>query len=389
MKCLNPIVVNFFVAGLAMLGIASQAFSHDKTLYVRNQGVDSASCGDAQNACRSIGQAINNASSGDVIFVGPGRYGDLNGDNAFAGPGEERLQRNATDSCVICIRKSIQLYSLFGAEVTIVEGPLIIEGPVAVLEIFASGVSVGNKGHGFTFRGGDRALVANDGLDYVRVVGNIASRNGYAGFSFVSPGRFLLVSDNVSINVGGRGFLVYGGTDGASIFRNVADGSGYAGFQVAGSNLHQVVDNVASNNFIGFEIEQRTLVKNNSAISNRVGIHLSGVDEGNQIVGNTIVGNDETGIEIISASSRTEIKRNNIYGNGVAGINTAAGHAVGCGIVDYSGPIVVSAANNYWGAASGPGVDPADKAGPGSGCDLAGSRTQVQPFAKTAFPVSP
>jgi hypothetical protein len=40
----------------------------------------------------------------------------------------------------------------------------------------------------------------------------------------------------------------------------------------------------------------------------------------------------------------------------------------------------VTATNNYWGAASGPGPDPADQA-----CDAAGSTTITTPFATSDF----
>ena len=46
-------------------------------------------CGEPRNACRSISQAIENASTTDNIWVGPGRYGDLNGDGDFEDQGEE------------------------------------------------------------------------------------------------------------------------------------------------------------------------------------------------------------------------------------------------------------------------------------------------------------
>src|SRR5512132_1509340 len=49
------------------------------TLTVANNGLDSDTCGSSAAPCRSISQAIDNASEGDTLVVGPGRYGDLNG----------------------------------------------------------------------------------------------------------------------------------------------------------------------------------------------------------------------------------------------------------------------------------------------------------------------
>ena len=62
------------------------------TLHVANNGIDSDTCGAGSAPCRSISRAIVNAAAGDTIVVGPGRYGDLNGDGSFGGPGEEPLQ---------------------------------------------------------------------------------------------------------------------------------------------------------------------------------------------------------------------------------------------------------------------------------------------------------
>jgi hypothetical protein len=60
------------------------------TLWTSNVGSDSGSCGASASPCRSISQAIANASDGDTIWVGPGHYGDVNGDGTFTGPGDEQ-----------------------------------------------------------------------------------------------------------------------------------------------------------------------------------------------------------------------------------------------------------------------------------------------------------
>lgn len=57
------------------------------SLVVANNGTDSSSCGSSVSPCRSISQAIENASSGETIWVGPGIYGDLSGDGNFDAPG--------------------------------------------------------------------------------------------------------------------------------------------------------------------------------------------------------------------------------------------------------------------------------------------------------------
>ena len=56
----------------------------DAALYVTNNGVDNQACGTKAAPCRSISQAIAYAKDGDKILVGPGRYGDLNGNGSFS-----------------------------------------------------------------------------------------------------------------------------------------------------------------------------------------------------------------------------------------------------------------------------------------------------------------
>lgn len=53
------------------------------TLWTMASGADSASCGSNASPCRSISQTIANAQDGDTIYVGPGRYGNVNGDSTF------------------------------------------------------------------------------------------------------------------------------------------------------------------------------------------------------------------------------------------------------------------------------------------------------------------
>ncbi len=320
MRLFSTQLVCLFVAAPAILGMVTPAASAN--LYVRNSGLDSAHCGGAQNACRTINRGIENASPGDNVWVGPGLYGDLNGDGDLDDLDEEHLQQVGSDLCMICIKKSIHLYSLYGPEVTIISGPAF-RNPVgiALVDIFASGVTIGGQGNGFTFKGGDRSVEASNGLDWVRVIGNTALQGGYAAFAFTSLGHHLLVQNNRAIG-GVRGFMIIGGEDSASIYRNIADGSEYAGFWViSGSgNPHQVTENVASNSLYGFLVEQRTVVKNNSAIGNNVGIRLPGDDlafpADTKVLGNTIAGNNYTGIEIMAASAGMLINGNNIYAMG-------------------------------------------------------------------------
>src|SRR5690349_10624302 len=76
------------------------------TWWVSNQGVDNASCGARAKPCRSISAAIEKAAPKDVIEVGAGLYGDLNGDGAFTAPGEEHYKRGSQGkTCIVCVDK--------------------------------------------------------------------------------------------------------------------------------------------------------------------------------------------------------------------------------------------------------------------------------------------
>src|SRR5258706_5326104 len=90
------------------------------TKFVANNGIDSSVCGTtAATACRSISQAIANAADGDVIVVGPGRYGDLNDDGVFGDPGEEFFPGPC--GCMIQVNKSVTIISRDGAASTILD----------------------------------------------------------------------------------------------------------------------------------------------------------------------------------------------------------------------------------------------------------------------------
>ena len=71
------------------------------------------------------------------------------------------------------------------------------------------------------------------------------------------------------------------------------------------------------------------------------------------------------------------ITDNNIFGNGTTGSN--------CGLLNVSGT-VLTAPNNFWGAASGPGPDPADAIG--EACGGHPDPTLVDPVASKPFNIS-
>jgi hypothetical protein len=72
-----------------------------------------------------------------------------------------------------------------------------------------------------------------------------------------------------------------------------------------------------------------------------------------------------------------KLRKNRIFGNLGEKVFYQS-EALNCGIVNNSGELV-DATWNYWGAATGPGPDPADEAGKETICDRDGT-TIVEPF---------
>src|SRR3974390_1682941 len=140
---------------IAVLGRTAPATAASH--WVAVNGTDSAVCGSQQSPCRSISQAMANAAAGDTINVGPGHYGDVNGDGNFTGPGDEQPDPNARSGtlpssvpvgCIVCITKPLHLYSLQAAATTVISSVSGAPyGSTVMIEI--DGVDFGAPGRGF------------------------------------------------------------------------------------------------------------------------------------------------------------------------------------------------------------------------------------------------
>ncbi|NTX16619.1 right-handed parallel beta-helix repeat-containing protein [Myxococcus sp. CA051A] len=338
-----------------------------RTLHVANNALDSATCGAKANPCRSISRAIAHARDGDRILVHPGRYGDLNADGDFSDPGDEAAEVQTGCRCMILINKRLKVESTGGAQVTV----LAAAGAVLdVVNITASNVSFGDYGKGFTLTGAGK--VTDDdgiGLDVlggrdVRVIGNIAQGNRDAGFAIRGDNH--TVRDNVSTG-NGMGFSLGSDTEGHTVKENLATNNGNDevfghGFAVGG---------------------QKGTYEGNKAIGNRgIGFYLvlfSGTSDF-EFEDNEAIGNRGAGMWV-RFGAQLKVRSSNFFGNLGESVGGSFPAAPNCGLVnDMGGPI--DAARNYWGAATGPGPDPADDAGPGSICDVNGT-TVVVPFDST------
>ena len=334
------------LAVLALVLIGGGGAVHARTLNVANNGMDSPACGALSAPCRSIIRAIATALEGDTIKVGPGRYGDLNGNGIFGEAGEEAAEVGGGCSCMIKINKRLTLRSSDGAAVTVLDVSGI---EIRAVLIEADGVVFGGRGRGFTItNAGSTGVVVYNAND-VTVVGNIAIHNG------------LNLND---------GFLFIG--NGHTISENIALGNIRAGFNIGGSG-HTISDNAASGNFFGFDLSFSGQFTHNVASSNGdVGgiiINNAGIIE---IRRNAIIGNRGIGIQVFSRDAT--ITENNIFGNGTTRSN--------CGLLNVSGTALM-APKNFWGAASGPGPDPADAVD--AACGGHPDPTIVDPVATKPF----
>jgi hypothetical protein len=328
------------ISALAALMIASALPATAAELKVANNGADSATCGSQTSPCRSISQAIENASDGDTIQVGAGRYGSVSGDVNFGGPGDEHpmgvlLEGGGPGGCILCITKAVQLYSIHGASVTVIAG---IPGTPfgSNVMILADGVVFGAKDHGFTITGGNsngltialpnpNSTITASIVRGTTVAGNvdIGDTTGFYFFGRPIPGARdcppgdcvltgqTLLSDNRSIgNTTGFNFLL--NTDlgpGQVIVRNnltIGAGTGFAVdpgymqcqgcYEPISAGIVQLIENVAANGNVGFST------------------NLAG-----PIEGNTASSNAEAGFIVFSPIQET-FKSNSAIGNGGPGV---------------------------------------------------------------------
>jgi parallel beta helix pectate lyase-like protein len=381
---------------LLLVGLAAAAEAAP-TLAVATNGVDTASCGTAGHPCRSISRAIANAPTGSRIEVGPGVYGDLDNDGSFTSVGEEAAQPGRGCDCMIRVGKTLTIVSRDGADATVLDAGA---ASLNVVVIDAAGVVFGQPQHGFTvYRGGKAGVVV--AADRAHVDGNVVSLNGldfvpggtpWPGFDV--GGRGSRLEGNLATQNTGNGYLVAGaghrlegnmatGNDGAGFFvtgnghlarRNIANTTGGAGFYFEGNDLG-IVGNAAGGNGDGFQIAGAGVVVDGNVASGNMasGFLVFGVATSVTFTGNAARGNGAAGVELVAPAT---LAGNDFYGNG----RDPAADAANCGVRNSSGATIV-ATRNFWGAATGPGADPADEA-----CDVSGA-TLVSPFATRPFNV--
>lgn len=327
----------------AAVVVFSATASQATKWYVGNNGDDSSGCATKDFPCRSITRAISGALAGDTIIVGPGVYGDLNGSGVLGDfPGEEAAPVGC--NCMIEVDKQLTIESRDGALVTVLDAAGL--API-VVHIDESGAVFGKVNQGFTIRrGASVGLQTDPAVQKVKVQGNIALGNTGNGFDISGAGggkNAVVVLDNIAVR-NTVGFVLSG--TGNSMHNNRAVRNS-TGFSVQGTG-HTVTQNVAIENLMGgFEI-----------------VLLAGLPNPvSSFTKNVAVGNGAFGIEVLAdslldADATVVIKNNDMFGNDDESNNC------GLGIDNESATkhVTVTAAKNYWGAAAGVGVNPADGA---------------------------
>ena len=254
--------VTFSSAGLA------------KTLTVANNGTDSPSCGGSGVPCRSISQAILNASNGDNVVVGPGEYG-----NREFGP--------ATGCCAIVIDKEVSITARDGATATVINVRDTGRWPVIIT---ASNALFGGKNKGFMVVADTNppfsGIFVKEGTSAVTVQGN----------TFVGFGRGIdvagdngIIANNV-VTENGEGLDIHGNNNTA--IENIANGNPGVGGIVVGGNGHVISRNICNaNTFTGIRVT---------------------TGSGHQITDNSVIGNGNEGI-LLESGVRARVTGNSLF----------------------------------------------------------------------------
>ena len=430
----------------ALIGAVASTTGSARLWVVSNSGVDRATCGSYGEPCRTISQAIENASAGDVIVVGPGQYGDVSGSAAFGGPADERpgLMPEIFLGCVLCIDKAVTVTSFAGAAETVIQGNLTAAQYPTVVGITHDGVTFGTPGHGFTITGGVFGVGVAESCGVmqanVSVAGNV-DMNDTVGFQFsglddergfaqcATKTAQVQLSHNTAIGNSQFGFGVRVNLFGnrVTLWKNQAIGSGGAGFEVdpgmdngdfgVYAGLVSVLNNVATNSYYGFYLSQTGTTQYNTAINNTAAGFWLDADAafGKQFTVfsyNAALGNRGPGIVVVPESfyhdsGFADLSHNDLIDNDrdrtvttltalnpVFPITISIGAGARCGLLNTGASLLfgvnsltggkLHSSLDYWGSAQGPlTTGPGDTVG--KTCDKNGAVTTFSPFSTSPY----
>jgi hypothetical protein len=306
--------------------------AYGATLYAANNGVDGPNCGTSANPCRSITRTMANAAIGDTIMVRPGKYGsDLDGNGVHGEPGEEVPAFGA----MLAIYKPLIVLSTDGAAATLIDArnvPDTVAANVNVL-IVTGDAEFGRPGHGFTVTNtaGRRAGgIAPQGTN-VKVRGNLVLYT-----SSVVSGGVGIDAEALPYDILIEGNQVIGWNVGIYI-RSASETASKNHVSLCDIGIVAQGGNVVGNVVIGTNFA--------------IGLESAGSATGNAVHGNGV------GFDVFPPATGLftgSVRKNNIFGNASPIVGGSS-----CGLVNEGVP-GLTATNNYWGASTGPGGDPAD-----------------------------
>lgn len=338
---------------VAVLACALPVAADGATRFVAHTGTDGPTCGlDLASACRSISQAIDLANPGDTILVGPGRYGDLDRSGVLGDIAGEEFGSPGC-SCVVSMNKAVIIISSRGASMTIIDGSTV--NVVQTVVVLSTGGEFGRPGKGFTVTETGRRN-SNGQLDG-HGIGIDAANVQVRGNQVIYSRQFGTANDSL----------------GTGIFTVNSAAIRIEGNQVANWSLG-----------IHIPVAGAATVSKNQVTSNVTGI----VARGGKVLGNVVARNGGSGIVV---SQNTTVSGNAVLQNnsgvsvqtpfsGLVTRNNMLGNV--CGLHN-QGVVGLNAANNYWGASTGPGAPPVDRA-----CNTSGGTTTTSPFAAKEFVVT-
>jgi len=355
------------------------------SIRVSSGGTDAPGCGIGPiPPCATIQQAVTNSANGDTVLVGPGMYGGgvINIDKAL------RLSSaNGTGSAVVVAQVVLSaddiVFGKLGKGFSLSPGsgnPAIVATANAIT---VRGNLISDCATGVDVLGGD-AVVRDNSFDScstgIRIAGSGAQVRGNRMGYINSHGVYLDpassdadVRENRMFGPSGVGVAV--GGSGHIARRNLIHGTPGGGFTIAGSSTGvQLVENVVvsvsapayylssgsgwvlrgnaafNNGAPGFYLTAGTplIAVGNVAIGNGAyGFLITGGDD-HVLEDNTSIDNLGDGIVLSSVGNNVQFSGGNLYGN-----------TSNCGLNHSSGS-TLTVDGVYWGAATGPGANPAD-----------------------------
>lgn len=386
---------------LAFAAAILAARAHAGMLTVAQDGVDGPTCGGKKDPCRSIGRAITNAGAGDKIVVGPGHYGDLDGDGTLGEPGEEKLF--PIGSCaglqlvaIVCIDKPVQVLSRDGFGSTVIDARAVSQDDTVVLS--APGAALGAAKKGFTVVPnptiGSAAVILGSGTSFVgnHVVGksvnllgtgHVVKGNRLVGGLVSASGSAHQIVGNEIIGSGSSGMSLFK-CSGCRIAGNLVTRAKLNGIDLYDESGGMVVEGnvVSANDGNGIlanrlnDIGTSNVILRGNVVSRNIGagFRLDGTNL--TLTGNVVLGNGFAGVQIDALSDPPVLVKNDFVGNG----GPDGGR---CGVFNF-GAQPVAAPDSYWGAPTGPGPRPADAA-----CSDSAAAVVTEPFATKPHKVKP